>query len=73
MMRSAVAILLTLTLLAPASAHMIGGTPNDARAACRADAYRFCGSVIKDADKRHACLAAHRSQLSPGCQTVIGY
>jgi len=73
MMRSAVAILLTLTLLAPASAHMIGGTPNDARAACRDDAYRFCSAVIKDNGKRRACMAAHRSQLSPGCQASIRY
>jgi len=74
MTRSVLVVFMILTLASPALAGVFsGGAGNSARAACRADAYRFCGSVIKDADKRHACLAAHRSQLSPGCQTVIGY
>ncbi len=63
-----------LSFIAPASAGTFsGGAGDSARAACRADAYRFCSAVIKDTDKRRACMAAHRAQLSPGCQAVIGY
>jgi hypothetical protein len=35
--------------------------------ACRADAHRLCQSVISDAAKRHACMQAHKAQLSKGC------
>jgi len=72
MTRLTMIIVVVLAQLAPASANMIGGTPRNARAACRDDAYRFCGSVIKDDGKRHACMLAHRSQLSAGCQAVLG-
>lgn len=73
MMRSAAVVFLTFALACPAVAGTFsGGAGSAARSACRADAYRFCGAVIKDADKRHACMAAHRAQLSPGCQAVVG-
>lgn len=40
-------------------------------AACRADAYKFCSSVIRDAAKRHACMHAHAAQLSPRCIAAV--
>jgi len=39
--------------------------------ACRADAHRLCESVIGDAAKRHACMQAHKAQLSKGCVDAV--
>jgi len=48
-----------------------GASQGAARAACRGDAYKFCGAVIRDADKRHACMVAHSAQLSSGCRAMM--
>jgi hypothetical protein len=41
------------------------------RNACRADAHRLCESVILDPVKRHACMQAHKSELSKGCIDAV--
>ena len=38
------------------------------KAACEADAFKFCGSDIPDPAKIEACLRAKLSQISPTCR-----
>jgi hypothetical protein len=60
------AILLQLAAAAPAAALSAA-----VKAACTADANRFCEKVIRDAAKRHACMHAHAAQLSEGCVAAL--
>jgi hypothetical protein len=60
------AILLQLAAAAPAAALSAA-----VKAACTADAHRFCEKVIRDAAKRHACMHAHAAQLSEGCVAAL--
>src|SRR5580658_1526388 len=39
--------------------------------ACIADARRLCSEVLKDEDKRHQCMQAHRGELSKDCLHAI--
>jgi len=39
---------------------------------CTGDAFRLCGSDIPDVDRVTACMAKHKSELSPGCKSVFG-
>lgn len=74
MTRSASIVFLALIIATPAFAGTFaGGGAASARVVCRDDAVRFCSPVIKDAGKRRACMIAHRSQLSSGCQAVLPY
>ncbi len=50
------------------AAHAVTAAVSDA---CRADAHRLCESVIGDAAKRHACMQAHKAQLSKGCIDAV--
>jgi hypothetical protein len=61
------AILLQLAAAAPASA----AASATVKAACTADAHRFCEKVIRNAAKRHACMHAHAAQLSEGCIAAL--
>ena len=36
--------------------------------ACMGDAFRLCSSEIPSIDRITACMAQHRSQLSPACR-----
>ena len=36
--------------------------------ACTDDAFRLCSAEIPDVDRVTACMAAKKSQLSPGCR-----
>ena len=38
---------------------------------CTDDAFRLCGSDIPDVDRVTACMAKHKSELSPGCKSVF--
>src|SRR5580658_4794267 len=42
-------------------------TSTDLRAACGADARRLCPDVLRDDDKRRACMHDHRAELSKDC------
>jgi acyl-CoA thioesterase-1 len=46
-------------------------TPQSVKEACKADAHRLCADVLGDDEKRHACMVAHRSQLSKDCLQAI--
>jgi acyl-CoA thioesterase-1 len=39
--------------------------------ACYADAKRLCADVLGDDEKRHACMQAHRAELSKDCLHAI--
>jgi dienelactone hydrolase len=39
--------------------------------ACRADAIKFCSTVIRDETKRQTCMAAHGAELSMRCITAL--
>lgn len=41
------------------------------RAACRNDATKYCGAVIKDAETRRACMKAHHADLSAACRAAL--
>jgi hypothetical protein len=45
--------------------------PAAVREACKADAIKLCDSVIHDAAKRHACMQAHRAELSTRCVDAV--
>jgi acyl-CoA thioesterase I len=47
------------------------GPPETVRDACVADARRLCAAVIQDNEKRHACMRAHRAELSSDCRRAI--
>jgi len=42
-----------------------------ARDACTHDAFRLCGDAIPDVARTKACLARHRSSLSPLCRAAF--
>jgi hypothetical protein len=42
-----------------------------ARDACTHDAFRLCGDAIPDVAQTKACLARHRSSLSPLCRAAF--
>jgi hypothetical protein len=70
-----------LAILAPGlfaldlfTASLSGAPPQPSpavRAACSGDARRLCGAVIRDAEKRRACMVRHAAQLSAGCKTAV--
>src|SRR5215218_4139045 len=39
--------------------------------ACMNDAFRVCSATIPDRTRTIACMVQNKSQLSPGCQTVM--
>jgi hypothetical protein len=41
--------------------------PASVTKACGPDAHKFCESVIGNAAKRHACMQAHKAELSKAC------
>jgi hypothetical protein len=43
----------------------------DDEAACKDDAFRFCGQTIPDRERTFQCMIANRDVLSPQCRTVI--
>ncbi len=48
-----------------------GAPPETVKQACYADAKRLCANVLGDDEKRHACMAEHRSELSKDCLHAI--
>jgi hypothetical protein len=44
---------------------------NEARQMCMSDAFRLCASEIPNIPKITACMAKHRSDLSPPCRAVM--
>jgi hypothetical protein len=40
-------------------------------AACQDDALRFCGPVIPDHAKIHACLLTYKAYLSAPCRAIV--
>jgi len=73
-MRTASVVLMVLLACGPATAGTFtGGSGETTRAACRADAYRLCGAVIRDTDRRRACMRDHTAQLSQGCRAALGW
>lgn len=64
----------TIMLLAAAlSTTARAGATAEERAACRADAVKFCPRTLDGPTPFTvaACLAAHKEKLSPGCRAVI--
>jgi acyl-CoA thioesterase-1 len=56
---------------APTLAPPSSPTSADLRAACGADARRLCSDVLRDDDKRRACMHDHRAELSKDCLAAI--
>ena len=44
---------------------------SEAQAQCTGDAFRLCSSEIPNIPKITACMIKNRSQLSPGCRSVM--
>jgi hypothetical protein len=66
-------IAIVIALIAPSVAP--AATPDDlnaaVRAACGADAKKFCSTVLGDRDARRWCMVQHHAQLSSACKTAI--
>ena len=43
----------------------------EAQQQCTGDAFRLCSSEIPNISKITACMFKHRTELSPGCRTVM--
>lgn len=43
----------------------------EAQQQCTGDAFRLCSSEIPNIPKITACMFKHRSELSPGCRSVM--
>ena len=43
----------------------------EAQQMCTGDAFRLCSSEIPDIPAITACMYKHRTNLSPGCRTVM--
>ena len=43
----------------------------EAQAQCTGDAFKLCSSEIPNIPKITACMFKHRSELSPGCRSVM--
>jgi hypothetical protein len=43
----------------------------EAQQQCSGDAFRLCSSEIPNVSKITACMYRHRSELSPGCRTLM--
>ena len=44
---------------------------SEARQMCTGDAFRLCSSEIPNISKITACMVKNRSNLSPGCRSVM--
>jgi hypothetical protein len=62
-----------IALMSPAFA--LAETPDNpnaaVRAACDADAKRFCSAALGDRDTRRWCMSQHHAQLSGACKAAI--
>jgi hypothetical protein len=66
------ATIVALVLLAGAMPGYFGSaTAETAREACTHDAFRLCGDAIPDVGRTKACLARHRTSLSPACRAAF--
>ena len=43
----------------------------EAQSMCSGDAFRLCSSEIPNIPKITACMFKHRTELSPGCRSVM--
>ena len=43
----------------------------EAQSQCTGDAFRLCSSEIPNIPKITACMFKHRTELSPGCRSVM--
>ena len=59
----------------PKVIEVLGPPPNTPMAhmmaACQSDAERLCANYLGNAEKRHACMHEHRSELSRDCKKAI--
>ena len=62
-----IALVAALTMLSTAA---IAQTAEEQQL-CMDDAFRVCSATIPDRNRTIACMVANKSQLSPGCQTVM--
>ncbi len=66
------ATIVILGLLASAmSGYFRPAKAETARDACTQDAFRLCSDAIPDVARTKACLARHRSSLSPLCRAAF--
>lgn len=57
--------------LAPAYVGSAVAETDEARTACMHDAFRLCDDTIPNVERTKACLAKHRSSLSPLCRSAM--
>jgi hypothetical protein len=66
------AILTGLALLGAVAAQAAPAGTREEQAACRSDARKFCGHIVKADDAKYKeCLQTHFSELSQKCQQVL--
>jgi hypothetical protein len=63
--------LLTVVLVSGITSQTEAAPPKYVQAACRSDAKRLCASVLRNTQKRQACMREHRAELSAGCKAAV--
>ena len=70
-LRKAVLALTIATSLAAMTSTQTFAYSAEAQQQCTGDAFRLCSSEIPNIPKITACMFKHRSELSPGCRSVM--
>lgn len=70
-LRKAVLALTIVTSLAAMTSTRTFAFSAEAQQQCTGDAFRLCSSEIPNVPKITACMFKHRSELSPGCRSVM--
>jgi len=68
--KAALALTIATTLGAVTSTQTFAYSA-EAQQQCTGDAFRLCSSEIPNIPKITACMYKHRSELSPGCRSVM--
>jgi hypothetical protein len=63
--------LLTVVLALAIASQTEAAPPKYVRAACIGDAKTLCASVLRNTQKRQACMREHRAELSAGCKAAV--
>jgi len=63
-------LVVLLTISAAATSQSFAFSPQ-AQSACSSDAFRLCAGDIPSIPKITACIRRNKSNLSPGCRTVL--
>jgi len=70
-LRKAILALTVATTLGAMTSSETFAYSAEARQQCTGDAFRLCSSEIPNIPAVTACMFKHRSELSPGCRSVM--